>query len=366
MDKVATIIVGGGVIGLAIAARLSHSRTVVVIEKEPHFGMHTSSRNSEVIHAGLYYPPGSLKQQLCVEGKAMLYQRCKTWHIPYKQLGKVLLATNLNEQQKLAEIAQNARLSGVNDLAWLSRAERNDKLYMLNCVSALHSPSTGIINSHQLMLSLLGELEQNGGVLVTNTHCDHIERGTHEFKVATNSHGERFTLACEQLINAAGLEAPCVYQNSFSELRPPKYHAYYCRGRYYRYQGKHPFSKLLYPVPSEYGLGVHATLDLDGQLKFGPDTAFIDRIDYTFDESTKAEFVSAIERYWPSVSADRLTPDYTGIRPKLSLDKNHDFVIESHQQHGISGLINLFGIESPGLTASLAIARYVEQLLAWE
>lgn len=361
MDKVDTIIIGAGVVGLAIAAKLSHNRSVLVIDKETHVGEHTSSRNSEVIHAGIYYSLDSLKQLLCIRGKALLYERCKQLNIPYKQLGKFIVATDESEAQQLDAIKQTAYNNTVTDLSFVSSQAISQQLSHLSIHSALFSPTTGIVDSHQLMLSLIAEIEANGGIVATQTAFMDVQKLTEGFVIAMHCKDEHYELCCSQLINSAGLSAPDILNKITGNN--PQVDAYYCRGRYYRYQGKHPFQHLVYPIPNRHGLGVHATLDLAGQLKFGPDTEYIDNIDYRFDDSHKAQFIKAIAQYWPQLDPSRLTPDYTGIRPKLSRHQQSDFVIQFEATHGIANFVNLMGIESPGLTASLAIAEYVEQHL---
>ncbi|PCK30811.1 NAD(P)/FAD-dependent oxidoreductase [Pseudoalteromonas piscicida] len=362
MDKIDTLIIGAGVVGLAIAARLSHSRSVIVIDKETHFGEHTSSRNSEVIHAGIYYPKDSLKQRLCINGKVLLYDRCQRLNIPCQQLGKFIVATNAEEAQQLARIKQAAHNNSVTDVDFASTHTINQHLSDLTVHSALFSPSTGILDSHQLMLSLVAEIEANGGIVATQTEFIQSQQTAVGFTVTMHCNNEHYTLSCEQLINCAGLTAPDVMAKITGSSKTQA-KAYYCRGRYYRYQGKHPFAHLVYPIPNTHGLGIHATLDLAGQVKFGPDTEYVNNIDYRFDDAQKAQFVRAIKQYWPGLDPNRLTPDYTGIRPKLDRHQQSDFVIEFEATHGIANFVNLMGIESPGLTACLAIAEYVEQRL---
>lgn len=361
MDKVDTIIIGGGVVGLAIAAKLSARQQVIVIDKEARFGEHSSSRNSEVIHAGIYYPTASLKHQLCIRGKALLYEHCRRHHIAAQPIGKYIIASSPAEAEQLANVYRQAQQNGVTDIRYLSPTEQQQLDY-LNMTAGLYSPSTGILDSHQFMLSLLSQIEGNGGVFASHTELVATTRQAAEHSLQLRCHDEDYHIRCDTLINAAGLEAPNVLKRiaggSSSNAK-----AFYCRGRYYRYQGKHPFTSLVYPLPNEHGLGVHATLDLAGQLKFGPDTQYIDGIDYHFDDSNKAQFAAAIQDYWPGLDPSRLVPDYTGIRPKLSAQQSSDFVIEFAAQHGIAGLVSLMAIESPGLTASLAIAEYIDARL---
>ncbi|MCO7190728.1 MULTISPECIES: NAD(P)/FAD-dependent oxidoreductase [unclassified Pseudoalteromonas] len=360
MDHIDTVIIGAGVVGLAIAARLSQTRSVLVIDQMGQFGEHTSSRNSEVIHAGLYYAEHSLKARLCVRGKALLYAHCERFHVPVKRLGKILFARTTHELDKLAAIEAQAKRNGVHDLTPLSQTQIANMAPGLHTSAALFSPSTGIVDSHQLMLSLVHQLEHAGGNLVCHTRFESAEKTASGFALTLNCDGAPFELSCNTLINAGGLFAQDNAQRIAGLGKDQIPQSHLCRGQYFCYQGPHPFNHLIYPMPEQHGLGIHATLDMAGQLRFGPDTQFIDKLDYQVDAQAKARFVQAIQSYWPALDPERLHPDYAGIRPKLSREKGQDFMIEGHQHHQVEGLINLFGIESPGLTASLAIAEYVE------
>ncbi|KZN57529.1 hypothetical protein N473_06500 [Pseudoalteromonas luteoviolacea CPMOR-1] len=363
MDHIDTLIIGAGVVGLSVAAKLSQHREVFVVEQGKHFGEHTSSRNSEVIHAGIYYPTDSAKARHCVAGKALLYQHCKDYGVPVKMLGKVITAQNDAEIQTLEKLILQAELNGVDDLYWLSQAELQQKAPQITAKEGLFSPSTGIIDSHQLMLSLIGQLEQNQGHFVANTQFISATPVQQGFLVTLNCEGQTFTLSCTHLINAGGLFAQhnAAKIEGLNSAKIPPIH--YCRGQYFSYQGAHPFKHLIYPVPEQHGLGIHATIDLAGQLRFGPDTQFIDTIDYATDSSALDKFYQAIQRYWPQVEKSKLQIDYAGIRPKLQTTSAQDFIIENQSRHGITGLINLYGIESPGLTASLSIAQSVQAQL---
>jgi len=363
LENVETLIIGAGVVGLAIGAKLSGSHSVLVIEQNNHFGEHTSSRNSEVIHSGIYYPENSLKASLCLQGKALLYKHCQAFHVPVKPIGKVLIAQNDDEADKLEGIRQQAILNGVNNLAWLSKPAQQDYAPDLTLYEALYSPSTGIIDSHQLMYSFITQIEQNQSLYVANTRFVKAVPDENGFVVYLHCDGEEMQLHCKNLINSAGLFAQDVARHieGVSHALIPELH--YCRGQYFTYQGKHPFKHLIYPIPEQHGLGIHATLDMANQLKFGPDTEFIDSLNYQTDVTQKAKFVSAIKRYWPNLDETKLHCDYAGIRPKLTLSGQQDFVIQTELQHGITGLVNLFGIESPGLTASMAIAKHVKNAL---
>lgn len=359
MDNVDAIIVGAGVVGLAIAAKLSAKiKNVLLIDKNLHFGEETSSRNSEVIHAGIYYPQDSLKAKFCVSGKEQLYRYCQQRHIPHQKLGKLLIAHNEQDEAYLAKMINQAQANDVNDLTWLNAHALQKSIPELSASAALLSPSTGIIDVHTYMQSLLAEFEQNGGLFSAQTEMLAAEPSNDGFSVRLKSQNEIMLLNCNYLINSAGLHSTVVANNISGLLSKfiPKLH--YCRGHYFSYQGTSPFKQLIYPIPTEHGLGIHASLDIAGQLKFGPDTQYIDTLDYQVDESLKAKFLQAVQRYFPRVSADKLQPAYAGIRPKLEgpNDSFKDFCIQNEASHAIKGLINLFGIDSPGLTSSLAIA----------
>ena len=374
MDQVDVVVIGAGVVGLAIAARLSEQfHDVLVVDQHGHVGEETSSRNSEVIHAGIYYPQGSLKAELCVKGKARLYDYCKTKHIPHAALGKLIVATHADELDGLATTLEKAKANGVTDIEYVSSQQLNRIAPELNAIEALHSPSTGIIDSHAYMHSLLADLERNNGMFVGNTHCETIHKSTSGFNVTFNSQGEKLTLKSKFVINSAGLSAQQVATSieGMPDNQIPELHL--CRGHYFSYSGKSPFSQLIYPLPEKNGagLGIHATLDMGGQLRFGPDTEYLsDGINYQFSPSTlaqlKSKFVAAIQRYWPNLNPEKLQPAYTGIRPKLQgpNDGVKDFVIQNGIDFDLDGLINLYGIESPGLTSSLAIADMVSEILS--
>jgi len=362
MDKVDAIVVGAGVIGLAVAARLSHFLSnVVVIDKNMHFGEETSSRNSEVIHAGIYYPQHSLKAKLCVEGKNKLYQYCQQRHIPFNPIGKLLVASGEKQQNFLAQTMIIAADNGVNDLSWLSQKELKSREPEISATAALLSPSTGIIDVHRYMQSLLAELEKNGGLFIGQAAFLKAEVNQSGFIIDIESQGQSSQIQSQYLINCAGLHSEKVANNilGLSEEFIPKLH--WCRGHYFSYQGKSPFSQLVYPIPKDNGLGIHASIDVGGQLKFGPDTQYVDELSYQFPGNLKKKFVQEILHYFPRLDIDKLHPAYAGIRPKLQGEGQgfKDFVIQDSQVHGIIGLVNLFGIDSPGLTSSLAIADNV-------
>lgn len=370
MDKVDVIIIGAGVVGLAIAAKISQQyKQVLIIDPHNQVGQETSSRNSEVIHAGIYYPQDSLKAKLCVRGNALLYRHCQQYKVPFKKTGKYIVAINEQEQKQLNQIKLKANNNGVSDLEFLNSHQLIKEEPQLTAHSALISPSTGILNSHEYMQSLLWQAQQNGAFFVGCSELIAAQKNETGFNVEIKNTIDETSnqISCNLLINAAGLNAQHCANNieglSKSNIPP----LFYCRGHYFTYQGKSPFKHLIYPVPEKNtaGLGIHSTLDMAGQIKFGPDVQYIDHINYQFDASgadqLKARFVQAIKRYWPQLDTEKLQPGYTGIRPKLQgPDQGFmDFAIHDQSHHGVEGLVNLFGIESPGLTASLAIAEHV-------
>jgi L-2-hydroxyglutarate oxidase LhgO len=366
MDKFDVIIVGAGVVGLAIAAKLSKQfKKVLLIDKNARFGEETSSRNSEVIHAGIYYPQNSLKAQLCVKGKNRLYQYCKDRAIPHRRIGKLLVAQNEDEEAFLEKTLFVASNNDVHDLVWQSSAQLYKSEPALSACAALLSPSTGIIDVHSYMQSLLTEFEAHGGMFVANTEMLSAVPENHGFMVTLKSVNDFMSVACDNLINSGGLHS-IKLATSIESLLPefiPQLH--WCRGHYFSYSGKSPFQKLIYPIPDSTGLGIHASIDVGGQLKFGPDTDYIDELKYGVDESLKDKFYQAISKYFPKVERHKLQPAYSGVRPKLQgmNDSFQDFMIQSHHHHNIKGLINLFGIDSPGLTSSLAISDYVAKAI---
>ena len=359
------IVIGAGVVGLAIAAELAAAgRDVLVLERESAFGTMTSARNSEVIHAGIYYTAGSLKARLCVAGRKALYRYCEEHHVSHARCGKLIVATTEAQVAQLASIQNKALANGVDDIRQLSAAEAIALEPQLNCLAALHSPSTGIVDSHGLMLSLLGDAEAGGAMLATHSPVIGIQRDTGNGCFRVEVGGENaLSLTSRYLINAAGHGA-CELAAWLSEATGPSVTPVLAKGNYFRLAGKAPFTRLIYPVPEPGGLGVHITIDLGGQARFGPDVEPIEEEDYVVDPRRSASFYAAVRQYWPNLQDDVLADDYPGIRPKIRVDGElyPDFLIHSEQQHGMPGLVNLFGIESPGLTASLAIAREVRQL----
>ena len=362
MDRIDGIVVGAGVVGLAVARALARAgREVIVLEAEGLIGSHTSSRNSEVIHAGIYYPRGSAKARLCVRGKGLLYAYCAARGVPHRRLGKIIVATESDQVAALDGIAARAAGNGVDDLVALDAAELNRLEPALRGQAGLLSPSTGIIDSHALMLSYRGELEDHGGAVALGTRFLAARPGPAGLEVEAASGGETVRIATGLLVNAAGLFAGEVA--AAIEGLPPAHRrqVHYCKGSYFGLAARVPFSRLIYPVPERDGLGVHLTLDMAGQGRFGPDTEWVEGLDYRLDVARGAGFYAAIRRYWPALPDGALTPGYTGIRPKLFPrgGTETDFLIEGPEAHGVAGLVNLFGIESPGLTASLAIAEEV-------
>lgn len=354
------IVVGAGVVGLAIARALAQSgREVMVVEAAEGIGTGTSARNSEVIHAGIYYPAGSLKAKLCVQGRHMLYAYCAEKGVSHQRIGKLIVATSEEEIAKLDDILSKARVNGVDDMELLSASQAQALEPALFCTAALLSPSTGIIDSHGLMLAYQGDAENAGAQCVFHTPLVSGEvRSEGGFNLQFGG-SDAMQLSCNVLINASGLHAPTLARKirGIPEASIPT--EYLCKGSYFTLQGRAPFTRLIYPTPHHAGLGVHLTLDLGGQAKFGPDTEWIDKVDYDIDASRCDGFYEAVRTYWPGMPDASLAPGYTGIRPKVSgpHEPAADFMIVGPATHGVPGLVNLFGIESPGLTSSLAIAR---------
>jgi L-2-hydroxyglutarate oxidase LhgO len=366
MDHVEAIVVGAGVVGLAAARALAEAgREVVLIEAESAIGTGASSRNSEVIHAGIYYPPGSLKARHCVAGARALYAYCASRGIDHRRIGKLIVATSDAQVTKLEALKTQAEANGVGDLAWLDQGEAHALEPEVACVRALWSPSTGILDSHGYMLALRGDIEAAGGMLALATPLAAAEATGRGFVVETGG-AEPMRLSCDMLVNAAGLVAPDLARRiaGYPEERAPQ--ARLCKGNYFALAGgKAPFRHLVYPIPEQAGLGIHATIDLGGQVRFGPDVEWTDVLDYTPDAGRAAAFAAAIRTYWPSLPEGALVPAYAGIRPKITGpgEPAADFVVEGPADHGVPGLVNLFGIESPGLTASLSLALQVRDLL---
>jgi L-2-hydroxyglutarate oxidase LhgO len=366
MERVDAVVVGAGVVGLAVARALALvGREVIVLDAAEAIGTETSSRNSEVIHAGIYNAPGSHKARLCVAGKLALYRYCDERGIPYRRCGKLLVATEERQIPKLHAIKAQAEANGVTDLQPLSAAEAGVLEPALRCVAACLSPSTGIVDSHALMLALQGDAEAHGAAVAFRSP---LERG----RVRDNGimlevgGAEPMQVLARAVVNSGGLHAQRIAASiqGFPPARVPP--TYYAKGNYYSLVGRSPFSRLVYPMPNEAGLGVHITIDLGGQARFGPDVEWIERIDYDVDPRRADSFYAAIREYWPALRDGQLAPGYAGIRPKIvgPEAKAADFVVQGPRDHGVPGLVNLFGIESPGLTAALAIADYARDLVA--
>lgn len=366
-ERIEYAVIGAGVVGLAVARSLSlRGCEVIVLESENAIGTGTSSRNSEVIHAGIYYEPGSLKASVCVEGKIMLYQYCEERGIPYRNCGKLIVATDETQLELLQGIQEKASMNGVP----LDLIRANEAIAMepeLRCVGALHSPTTGIIDSHSLMLSLQGDAEERGAVIafLSPVLSGNVKSNYIELSVG----GEMpMDLHCNGVINCAGLKAPALARkiNGLEAASVPK--EYFAKGNYYGLSCKAPFSKLVYPIPRDGGLGVHITVDMGGRARFGPDVEWLEGssdFNYEVDPSRCQGFYNAIRTYWPGLPDDSLSPDYAGIRPKIHGPGTAlpDFMVSGPKDHGIDGLVNMFGIESPGITSSMALGEYVSDLL---
>ena len=365
MDEFDCVVIGAGVVGLAVARALAlRGREVMVLEAEGAIGTGTSSRNSEVIHAGIYYPQGSLKARMCVAGKALLYAYAAERGVPHRRCGKLIVATSPAQVGELEAIVAKARANGVDDLVILTGDEARALEPQLACVAAILSPSTGIVDSHALMLSLQGDLENAGGVLALKSPVMRAECAEGAIVLFAE---DGTALRCASVVNSAGLLAPGLASRFEGLPREAVPTAYFAKGNYFTLAGRAPFTRLIYPVPEAAGLGVHLTLDLGGQAKFGPDVQWVASPDDLVVDARRGDaFYAEVRKYWPALPDGALLPGYAGIRPKISGrgEAACDFVIQGPAEHGVPGLVNLFGIESPGLTSSLAIADHVAQLLA--
>jgi L-2-hydroxyglutarate oxidase LhgO len=364
MDEIDCVVIGAGVVGLAVARALAlQGREVMVLEALDAIGSGTSSRNSEVIHAGIYYPHGSLKASLCVQGKALLYDYCAARGIGHSRCGKLMVATSEAQVAQLQGIITKAAANGVHDLVLLTRDEARALEPQLECVAAVHSPSTGIVDSHALMLALQGDIENAGGLVVLNSPLAHAHCAQGAITLVANDGTE---LRARSVVNAAGLQAQAQARR-FAGLDAQYVPAsHYAKGNYFTLSGRSPFARLIYPVPEAAGLGVHLTIDLGGQAKFGPDVQWVDSPDdLVVDPARGDAFYAEVRKYWPALQDGALIPGYAGIRPKIQAPQEaaRDFLIQGPAVHGVAGLVNLFGIESPGLTSSLAIGDYVSRLL---
>jgi L-2-hydroxyglutarate oxidase LhgO len=359
-EKADIIVIGAGVVGLAVARQFAQSgRDVIILEHNANIGEGTSSRNSEVIHAGIYYAQNSVKSRACVIGKKLLYRFCGTHNVPHRNCGKLIVASNPAQLDELESLKVRARDNGVNDLRLLNRRDTLAMEPSLRAVGALISPSTGIIDSHGFMLALQGDAEEAGAMIAFETPVLAIHAEECGPVIETGG-ASPMRLQCNILVNAAGLHAPILAEAADGRKR----HHHYAKGNYYTLTGRSPFSRLIYPVPEPGGLGVHLTIDMAGEARFGPDVEWLaesdpDALPYAVDPVRAEKFYAAIRQYWPDLPDGALQPGYSGIRPKLSGpgEPAADFLIEGPSQHGVPGLINLLGIESPGLTASLALAE---------
>ena len=365
MEELDCVVIGAGVVGLAIARSLALAgRDVIVLETNDAIGCETSSRNSEVIHAGIYYTKGSLKARLCVEGRRVLYAYCAERGVGHARCGKLIVATSPEQAPQLQRIQAQAQANGVDDLRWLSEREALELEPALRCSGALLSPSTGIIDSHALMLALQGDAQAHGASVAFKSPVVRGRVGAAGIELDVGGN-EPMTIRARTVVNSAGLAAPQVAAalEGFPRAHVPP--SYLCKGNYFTLPGKPAFKRLIYPVPEAAGLGVHVTLDLAGQMRFGPDVQWIDKLDYGVDPKRADVFYEAIRRYWPDLPDGALQPSYSGVRPKIQAphEAARDFMIEGPAEHGVHGLVNLFGIESPGLTSSLAIGELVAKTL---
>ncbi len=368
IDKTDCVVVGAGVVGLAVAREVARAgREVIVLERHNAFGTETSARNSEVIHAGIYYAHDSLKARLCVEGRHLLYQYLESHGLDYRRCGKLIVAASDEQASRLDAIAARARANGVDDLSEMTgdAARALEPALSPACAAALISPSTGIVDSHGLMLSYAGEIADHGGAIACEAPFQRAERRGDGFRVHVGGTAP-MALDCRWLINSAGLSATGVARRieGLDPAHVPE--PLFAKGNYFTLAGRAPFTRLIYPVPEPGGLGVHLTLDLGGQAKFGPDVEWIDAPDYDVDPARGERFYAAVRRYWPGLADGALQAGYAGVRPKLKLapGAEEDFVLQGPESHGLAGLVNLYGIESPGLTSSLALARAVTALLS--
>ena len=364
MDEVKITIIGAGVVGLAIAAELSQEYDdIVVLEKHEKFGQETSSRNSEVIHSGIYYPPNSLKAKLCVDGAELLYEYCEKYSIPYSKLGKLIVASNESEVTDLQELYNTGIQNGVKGLRLIEKDEINRMEPDVNAIAAIYSPNTGIINSHFLMSHLHRVTNASGVLFSFNTEADFIERQKNGY--VTGIKNDDYKFVSSVVINSAGLSADYVAELAGIDIDKAGYRLSHCKGSYFSYSRKSPIKMLVYPVPHKdlSGLGIHATLDLSGRLRFGPDAEYVDAINYKVDTGKRGIFYESAKKNIEGLDKEALNPDMAGIRPKIKGEGIKDFVIKHEIDRGMAGFINLIGIESPGLTASLSIAKYVKNIV---
>ncbi len=369
MDEVDVVVVGAGVVGLAVARTLAQQqREVVIIEAEDAIGTQTSSRHSEVIHAGIYYRHDSLKAALCVRGRHLLYRYCEDRHVAHRRCGKLIVATDAGQEATLESLRLHALANGVDDLQWLTAGQVASLEPDLRCTAALLSPSTGIIDSHALMLALLGDAQQAGATLALHSRVDAVRRCATGIEVighTVGASGVPFALQAPVVVNCAGHRALALAGTDAPHASGLPSVAPLAKGNYFSLSGRAPCSRLIYPVPEPGGLGVHLTLDLAGRARFGPDVQWVEQFDYSVDPARAEHFYAAIRRYWPGLRDGALAADYAGIRPKIMIDGviADDFVIDVRRDVSGATMAQLFGIESPGLTASLALAERVASLV---
>ncbi|NQT94949.1 MAG: NAD(P)/FAD-dependent oxidoreductase [Candidatus Omnitrophica bacterium] len=369
MEKTDIIIVGAGVVGLSIATALSSKdRNIIVVEKEKSFGQGSSSRNSEIVHSGIYYPTNSLKAKLCVEGKNLLYEFCKKHNIPHKKIGKLIVATTDEEIQELDMLLTRGHANGVDDLVFLNKDEIKDIEPNIAGLGAIESPSTGIVDSHQLMKTLESLAKDKGAVFAYSCEVTGIEKKSKGYEVTVrDADGETLKILSQRVINSAGLYSDKIAQMVGIDIEKCAYRLYYNKGEYFRVSNTKAnlTNRLIYPTPRKYSLGIHTVMDLHGEMKLGPNAFYVDEIDYNVDKAHMSEFYKYVKDFLPFIAGDDLTPDMAGVRAKVQAEGEEakDFVISEESKKGFSGLINLIGIESPGLTASLAIAKYVENMV---
>ena len=365
--EVDVIIIGAGVVGLAIAAEISRfNKNVFVFEKNRTFGLETSSHNSEVIHAGMYYPENSFKARFCVRGNILLYEICEKFNIKCQKPGKLIVAADDVESREVERLYRQGLKNGLTGLQILTRDDIRKLEPNVQAVAALLSPSTGVVDSYNLLRCFYGRAKENGAEFVFNTMVEGIERKNGAYQVAIRDDQETSSVTAKVVINAAGLFSDCVAQSAGIDPAKAGYRVHYCKGQYFRLDPKlgRLVSRLVYPVPEQAGVGIHITLSVDGSVRLGPDTKYVDKIEYTVNENDKADFYRAAHRYLPSIQPEDLLPDFAGVRPKLQGPGKGfcDYIIRDESDKGLPGLINLIGIESPGLTASPAIAEYVAGL----
>ena len=363
-ERVDCVVIGAGVVGLAIARSVALSgRDVIVVEKADAIGTETSSRHSEVIHAGIYYSPGSMKARFCVAGKKAMYAFCDDHGVDYNNCGKIIVATNDEQLPELDRLKITAAANGVTDLQWITPEQVTEMEPSVFCVGALWSPSTGILDSHAYMLALQGDAEEAGAVFAFMAPVNGGQVMNDGIRLDCGGDAPT-SLVANLVINTAGLWAPSLSSKISGVPAETVPAAYYCKGNYYTLSGKSPFSRPIYPVPEKAGLGVHVTVDLAGQVRFGPDVEWVDGIDYDVDPARADKFYEEVRKYYPALEDGAIQPGYSGIRPKIQSpdEAARDFLIQGPDDHGIAGLINLYGIESPGMTSSLAIADYVKNM----